>query len=241
MTGAFALADDYHVHSTFSDGQSTIGENVAAAAARGLRTICLTEHVRASTGWLPEFSGAVADLPRPDGLRVLSGVEAKILDMTGRLDMPADLCGVSLVLVADHQFPADLGPVEPADVRAALAAGQLTAADAVGCLAEATANAAAVAPRPLLAHLFSVLPKIGLTEQDIPDRLLAWLARRIAAAGALAEVNEKWTCPSPRSIRALARADVRLVASSDSHHCRDVGGYRYVRQACGQALTGAAG
>ena len=60
--------------------------------------------------------------------------------------------------------------------------------------------------------------------------LLADLAKRVAHAGALAEVNEKWSCPSPRTVAALARAGVTLVAGSDSHHCRDIGVYdRWVR------------
>jgi putative hydrolase len=38
-------------------------------------------------------------------------------------------------------------------------------------------------------------------------------------------VNEKWSCPSPRTVAALAAAGVPLVAGSDSHHCRDIGRY----------------
>jgi len=72
--------------------------------------------------------------------------------------------------------------------------------------------------------------KIGLDEAMVPDALLADLAKRIAHAGALAEVNEKWSCPSPRTVTALARAGVTLVAGSDSHHCRNIGVYdRWVR------------
>jgi putative hydrolase len=38
-------------------------------------------------------------------------------------------------------------------------------------------------------------------------------------------VNEKWSCPSPRTVTALVRAGVTVVAGSDSHHCRDIGRY----------------
>jgi putative hydrolase len=82
----------------------------------------------------------------------------------------------------------------------------------------------------LLAHLFSLLPKIGLDEAQVPDTLLADLAKRAAHAGALVEVNEKWSCPSPRVVAAMAEAGATLVAGSDSHHCRDIGLYRSVRQ-----------
>jgi len=59
-------------------------------------------------------------VPRPAGATVLAGVEAKILDTSGRLDLPPALDGTDLVLIADHQFPADNGPVHPAHVRAAI-------------------------------------------------------------------------------------------------------------------------
>ena len=83
----------------------------------------------------------------------------------------------------------------------------------------------------MLAHLFSVLPKAGLTEDMVPAPLLAQLASRVARAGAMVEVNEKWSCPSARSVAAMADAGVHLVAGSDSHHCRDVGVYDSVRVA----------
>jgi putative hydrolase len=229
---------DYHVHSTFSDDAvSTLAENGSAAAGRGLRTLCLADHVRRDTAWVPEFAAAVGEYRGRPGLRVLAGVETKIWDGSGRLDLPAALDGIDLVLIADHQFPADNGPVHPAEVRSAIASGGMTAAEAIERLCEATARALPCGGQAaggragvLLAHLFSLLPKIGLDEAMVPDALLADLAKRTAHAGALAEVNEKWSCPSPRTVAALARAGVTLVAGSDSHHCRNIGVYdRWVR------------
>src|ERR1700733_2886106 len=173
-----ALDEDFHVHSTFSDGASTLTQNVRAARERGLRTLCLVDHVRRGTRWLPEFIAAVDQHRGQPGLRVLAGVEAKILDTAGRLDLPPDLQtlgGIDLVLIADHQFPADNGPVHPDELRAALESGSITPAEAIERLCEATAQAAtaqaamgaatgaaaaqsAANGRPLLAHLFSLLP-----------------------------------------------------------------------------------
>jgi putative hydrolase len=244
-----ALDEDFHVHSTFSDGASTLAENVAAARQRALRSLCLVDHVRRDTTWLPDFAAAVAairdqqardrhtrdwqarDLPAP---RVLSGVEAKILDTAGRLDLPPVLDGIDLVLIADHQFPGDGGPVHPEQARADIASGAMTPAEAIERLCEASANAlGATDCGRVLAHLFSVLPKIGLDEEMVPQALLDHLARRVAKAGAMAEINEKWACPSARTVTALARAGVSIVAGSDSHHCRDVGVYRSVRLTAG--------
>jgi putative hydrolase len=232
-----ALDEDFHVHSTFSDGESSLVQNVRAARERGLRTLCLVDHVRRDTEWLPEFTAAVAPFRDQPGPRVLAGVEAKILDTSGRLDLPPGLDGIDLVLIADHQFPGEGGPVHPAQAREAIGRGEMTEAEAVERLCEATADALdATDRRRMLAHLFSVLPKIGLDEDMVPEPMLGELARRVARAGAMVEINEKWACPSPRTAAAMARAGVTVVAGSDSHRCRDVGVYRSVRLTAGAGV-----
>jgi putative hydrolase len=232
-----AFDEDFHVHSTFSDGESTLTENVRAARDRALRTLCLVDHVRRDTEWLPQFIAAVAPLRQQPGLQVLAGVEAKILDTSGRLDLPPGLDGIDLVLIADHQFPGDGGPVHPARAREAIGSGQLSAAEAIEGLCGATANALdATDRRCVLAHLFSVLPKMGLDEDMVPEPLLAELAKRVALAGAMVEINEKWACPSARTVAAMARAGVTVVAGSDSHHSRDIGVYRSVRLTAGAGV-----
>jgi len=234
------LDEDHHVHSTFSDDAvSTLAENVEAARQRGLRAICLADHVRRACAWVPEFVAAVDALRPVPGLEVLAGVEAKILDRAGRLDLPDHLGGLDMVLIADHQFPGDLGPVHPREMRDDLAAGLVTAEEAIDCLIDATAGALAMADRAQLAHLFSILPKVGLGESDVPDHAIAHLARQARLAGARLEVNEKWSCPSARVVRAFATAGVHLVASTDSHDCRDIGVYASVRRIADGAFSGA--
>ncbi len=239
MTRMVALDEDYHVHSLFSDGVSTVDENVAAARDRGLRTLCLADHVRAGTGWVDDFVRAVWPLRALAGIEILAGVETKILDRTGRLDLPASIDGIDLVLIADHQFPGDTGPVHPQDMREALESGQASAPDVISCLVEATASAvqrlASARPRPLIAHLFSLLPKMGLAESQVPDELLGLLADQARRAGALVEVSEKWACPSARTLRALHQAGVPLVASTDSHDSLAIGSYTVVRRILAEA------
>jgi len=245
VTIGISLDEDHHVHSAFSDDAvSTLAENLDAARGRGLRALCLAEHVRRDTAWVPDFLAAVDVLRPVPGLDLLAGVEAKILDREGRLDLPDGVGGLDRVLIADHQYPGDLGPVHPRQMRDAIAGGVITPAKAIDGLIDATAGALAVAARagvggPQLAHLFSILPKIGLSESAVPDRSIARLARQARIAGAQLEVNEKWACPSARTVRAFADAGVRLVASTDSHDCRDIGWYASVRQICDRALSGA--
>jgi putative hydrolase len=245
------LAGDHHVHSTFSDdAESALAENIAAAKIVGLSELRLVDHVRASTTWVPEFLAAVAELVdadplsdlgsgtrgrhvHPELLTVATGVEAKILDASGRLDLPADLVigpgGVDRVLIADHQYPGPDGPWSPRRVLEERAAG-LSAATVLDTLIGATISAMRSIDYAQLAHPFSLLPKVGLGEDDLHDDHLTALATAAASTGTLVEVNEKWACPGPRVIDALTMAGVTLVASTDSHHQRDVGRYSRVAE-----------
>jgi putative hydrolase len=219
------LAGDYHVHSTFSDdGFSTLAENVAAAHAAGLSVVRLTEHVRMSSDWIPTFVAAVAELDVPLGLTVFTGVEAKILDSSGAVDVPSALPGIDGIVIADHQFPSPDGPWLPHEVRRHLDA-DLTEVDALDLLISGLTGAMRRYPGNQLAHCFSILPKIGLDERDLSDAQLAYWASVAAETATVVEVNEKWGCPGPRALRAVLDAGGVIVASTDAHEAGDVGRY----------------
>ena len=223
------LRGDFHVHSTFSDdARSSISENVAAAAAAGLTELRLIDHVRRSTTWVPDFLAEVKREPAREGLAILTGVEAKILNSRGDLDTPAHLVvgrgGIDAVVIADHQFPGTDGPWSPEATRDRIANG-LVASDALDLLIGALVGAMNNTDGGQLAHCFSILPKIGLDEGQLTEDHLATWAATAASTGTLIEVNEKWGCPGPRAIRAALDAGARVVASTDSHVASDVGRY----------------
>lgn len=234
MTAQLTRAD-HHVHSTWSDGAgSTTWANLAAARDAGLTGVRMVDSVRASSTWVPEFLAEVAALPRIEGLDVLTGVEATILDASGRLDLPGDLVvgdgGVDRVLIADHRFPGPDGPWSPRRTRAEIDRG-LHPQDALDILVTATVRAMEQAPRAQLAHLFSLLPGIGLHESALSDDHLGAIASTAVRTGTTVEVNEKWRCPGPRVVLAFACAGVTLVGSTDSSDASTVGRWSWVAEA----------
>lgn len=224
------LGVDWHTHSSTSDGADSIELMAAAARDAGLHTWGLSDHVRADTTWLPDYITQVRAL-RIDGLDIKCGVEVKIMDTAGRLDLPSGIDELDYLLIADHQFPGPSGPLHPDAVRAALNAGDLTPPGAVEQLARATAAAVRSSPRPaILAHLFSILPKCGLDESAASDELVDELASACVATDTAVEANEKWRCPSAGVLARLASRGVRITAGSDAHRAADVGQWTYVHE-----------
>lgn len=224
---------DRHTHSTTSDGHDDLDTMAEAATAAGLHTWGISDHVRASTPWVPDYVREVRRLREvrqpEDGLSIECGVEVKMLDSAGRLDLPARLEGLDYLLVADHQFPGPEGPVKPEQVRQDLAEARLTPTAVLETLIAATGAALHASPFPaIVAHLFSLLPKCGLDEDDVPEQLVDELATACRATDAAVEINEKWRCPSPRVARHLAERGVRLTAGSDAHQAVDIGAWAYL-------------
>lgn len=85
------LVADMHTH-TIASGHaySTVNELAAAAAQKGLQALALTDHGPAMPGGphLYHF-GAIRFIPKEiNGVRILCGVEANILNSTGEIDLP---------------------------------------------------------------------------------------------------------------------------------------------------------
>ena len=234
------LAVDVHCHtSTSDDAHDPLTAVVSAAEDRGLTLLAITDHVRSSTTWLPEYVEQMRKVGHRDGLRLVCGVEAKILDTAGAVDVPASLAGIEQVTISDHQFPGVEGPLTPQAVRGLLAARSWTPHDALEQLVLATASAVSDYSSPVVGHLFSILPKIGVDESLVTQASLEHLAEACRGVDAAVEVNEKWSTPSEATVDRLEALGVRLLAGSDAHRAADVGRYSYVaRLARARSRTG---
>jgi putative hydrolase len=94
MEREYLLEADLHTHTVASaDAYCTVLEMTAGAARKGLDLIGITDHgPQASYGASIHHFGNMAVWPRQmNGVRVLRGVEANIIDLEGNLDLPTRL------------------------------------------------------------------------------------------------------------------------------------------------------
>lgn len=105
------IRGDLHMHSTWTDGQASIEEMVAAAKSRGLKYIAITDHSKRVTmvgglhpdQLLQQWAEIDKLRKRLHGITVLKGVEVDILERGG-LDIPDEVLAQADWVVASVHF-----------------------------------------------------------------------------------------------------------------------------------------
>lgn len=199
---------DCHTHSVASGhAYSTIGENAAEAARKGLELIVLTDHGPQMPGGphLWHFHNLKV-LPRWWGpVEVWRGVEANVVDLDGSLDLvDGDLANLDLVVASFHTPFFSLPLDRKATTKAAL--------------------------RVLADPLVSIL---GHPDDDRFPLDYDELARAAADTGTWLEVNNSSLLPGSyrlgvadnyrRMLEACEKHGARIVLDSDAHVHWDVG------------------
>ena len=217
---------DMHVHSTFSDGRDRDrGQHRRAPRRSGLTALGCVDHVRVDTDWVPEYVAAVrAAARRRPSVQLRCGIEAKLLD-TDRRARPARTAidGVDAIYAADHQVPLADGPDAPARGRASGSRpATSSAADVIDAILTSTARALDRPQRVVIAHFFSILPKIGLSEADVPaERARAARRRDRADRPGRSRSPSAGAARRPRTLRPFLRRGVTIVLSHRQPQARD--------------------
>lgn len=107
------IVGDFHTHTTVSQhAYSTVNEMIAAAKAKGLSAIAITNHgPEMLDGAIPHHFVCLPGLPdQVDGIRLLKGAEVNIKNFDGRLDLGNHiLSNLDFVIASYHIEAIDPG------------------------------------------------------------------------------------------------------------------------------------
>lgn len=104
--GKIVLYGDLHCHTIASThAYSTFRENLEAAKQKKLSVLAITDHApgMADGATLSYFDNLLSLPQEVDGIKILRGVEANIIDFDGNLDMPNELLErLDIVIASFH-------------------------------------------------------------------------------------------------------------------------------------------
>ena len=107
---------DFHTHTIFSPhAYSTITENAAAGAKCGMLAVACTDHAEATpdSGHHWHFTNMRILPPYVEGVRLLRGMEANVVDFEGHIDSPAkERQALDLVIASMHAGTTPKGSIE---------------------------------------------------------------------------------------------------------------------------------
>jgi len=100
---------DLQIHTDFVHGNNSIAEISKQAIKNGIKLIAFTEHARKDSTYIEEFLKEIKGARQKHNIRILSGVECRIINTKGDIDTNDNICRqVDLVLGALHKYPSDV-------------------------------------------------------------------------------------------------------------------------------------
>ncbi len=232
-----ALEADYHTHTIYSHGRGTIEDNVRVAIRRGLKRLAVTDH-----GFAQPLMGLTGEKflqmrAIVDGLNrkyqgqieVLLGVEANVVSMDGRIDVPdryldkLDILNLGLHRMVLSTSSSYLRRVEWGTSLSKIVRRLRHSVAQAGT--EALCNALQRYPIDILTHPGYHFPVIMET-----------LARAAVETGAVIEINSSHKLPTVDNLRVALDQGAWFAIGSDAHKPARVGDF-----AAGLALAAQAG
>lgn len=214
------ITADYHTHTRYSHGRGTVRDNARAASARGLRAIAITDHGPGSLMF--GVSEHALDDIRADAiacstgdLKVLTGVEANIVGVDGRLDLPLEtLSRLDVVLAGLHPG----ATTSTSKLERAVAMLPWPALTRFRRDRRTVRNTKAVV-EALHTNPIDILTHPGLYYPvDVEE-----VARACARTNTLFEINAGHSWPPVSWLKRAARTGTEFVLSSDAHRPEFVG------------------
>jgi putative hydrolase len=223
LATTYKLLYDWHTHTTFSHGAGSIEDNVRVAARLRLCGIGITDHgpghlffgVKRSR--LAEMRAEIETLRARDlGLEILMGVEANIVDASGRLDLsPYELSLFDYVIAGYHYGAFGENPIAMCACHV-----ENIISNATGFLSRRSlVKNTEMVEKALHTNNIKILTHPG----DKGSVDVFAVARACAETDTLFEINARHKSLTVDGLRTAARSDVKFAVSSDAHSPERVG------------------
>ncbi|MBR1845067.1 MAG: PHP domain-containing protein [Oscillospiraceae bacterium] len=214
---------DIHTHTVYSHGKGTIEDNAAAAEAAGLKLLGISDHGPGHIG----FGLKMSELPnmRRDidaakeahpGLDIRLGVEANIINASGRLDVaPEDLKLFDYIIAGYHFGVLGEAPFKSVATHIGGWWYNLTGRSSERNKIHNTD----LVIKALEQNKIDIISHPGAKANfDIPA-----IAAAVSGTDTLLEINNRHGCLTVEGIRQAMEYDVKFILSSDAHIPGDVG------------------
>lgn len=206
---------DLHTHTIFSHGKGTIEDNVKIAKQKGLKQIAIADHGFEHLSFaikrknLPFMRAECDRLTKEYGIKVLLGVEANLLDKTGRIDIKEeDKKYFDIILMGYHKMLKPKFKQLLFSIKTKLFSSKKQIEENTN----AYINAINKYDIKVLTHLnYSV--KVNVKR----------LADACKEKGVLIELNGKRISFSEEDISYMKQIGTKFVLNSDAHSPKDVG------------------
>lgn len=220
----YRMIYDIHTHTTFSHGKGSIEDNVKMAISKGLDTIGIADHgpghifygiKRKDIDVMREEINRLKPL-YPD-IEILLGVEANIINPSGKLDISKeDEAKLDYVLAGYHYGIFGESPVKAGVIHLFNLAWEKFQKE-LGYKQKKINTDLAI--KALHENKIKVLTHPG---DKGPFDIMA-LGRACQEVGTLMEISTWHEAPVTEELRKLAATDVRFIISSDAHSPKRVG------------------
>jgi len=220
---------DLHIHSNYSDGKSSMEENIVSAIEKGLTKVGVTDHAHRHMAYgvklhhTGEYLRNAQDLKRvyKNDIDVLVGMEFDLLDLDGNIDMPKgfekefDIRLLGMHKATRYSNVKSLGSL-------ILAQGNRWLRKSPGII-NANTNAFVTA---IQRHNIDVL----VHPNYIAKLDMGKVAKACAEQGTLLEINARHQDLEPEDVKAVLATDVKFVLGSDAHKADQIGRHGYAEQ-----------
>lgn len=221
---------DYHTHTKYSDGHTTVRENIEAARDIGLEAIAISDHGFASPSFGAltrqtfhkqkiEIEELVEEFPE---LRIYHAIEANIIGDDGTIDLkPSDYPMLDYIIVGFH------APTKPKDfksfcniylnsyfsflIKPSLAAVERNTKAYISMVKRY--------PVAIIAHI-NHLTKVDALE----------IAKCCADYGTMIELNAKHVELSYDVFEQMLKTEVVLIANTDGHRKNHIGRFDAIKE-----------